>query len=355
MIITPNMELNSWSSVGDFYNHTQLATNWSFIDLHDHSAGKGVKLTASLSIVAGTINTALFAAGSVTSSVIGNQAVETINIANQAVGTAQLANGAVTNAQLGADAVETANIATGAVGTAQIANNAVTLAQLAQGATPYRMKVISASASYTAVSGDFLIVGEAAVITFPPAVDNATVGMIAGASTLFYEFVGHLGTENFYAQGFESGVTTGVQGGPSSILIFQAIGGNWYAVQGEYDSGWVPLSTMGLLTNIDAGAGAFTPAARLIGDRLTFRGNLVNSTGGTVTAGTTIFTLPTFMRPASLMYPSVPWGPVSTAPTANAGFLIDTSGDISVFFQASGEAWPIGDYLYLDGTTVMIR
>jgi len=42
---TTNMSLNVWDQLSDAYNHTQLAANWTTIDVHDHTGGtKGIKI-----------------------------------------------------------------------------------------------------------------------------------------------------------------------------------------------------------------------------------------------------------------------------------------------------------------------
>lgn len=43
-ITTVNMGLTSWSSLTDVFSHTALSANWTALDLHDHSAGKGVQI-----------------------------------------------------------------------------------------------------------------------------------------------------------------------------------------------------------------------------------------------------------------------------------------------------------------------
>jgi hypothetical protein len=46
MRTTPQMGLTSWDQAGDFYNYAQLAGNWSIVDFHDHSPGKGTPVSA---------------------------------------------------------------------------------------------------------------------------------------------------------------------------------------------------------------------------------------------------------------------------------------------------------------------
>lgn len=43
-LITPQMSLRVWDQLGDNYDHTQLADNWSKVDNHDHTTGKGPQI-----------------------------------------------------------------------------------------------------------------------------------------------------------------------------------------------------------------------------------------------------------------------------------------------------------------------
>lgn len=40
------MGLRIWSQLSDLYNHDQLADNWSKVDLHDHTPGRGIRVPA---------------------------------------------------------------------------------------------------------------------------------------------------------------------------------------------------------------------------------------------------------------------------------------------------------------------
>lgn len=41
MIVLPNMGLVKWDTVNDNFSHEQLAANWTAVDEHDHTVGKG--------------------------------------------------------------------------------------------------------------------------------------------------------------------------------------------------------------------------------------------------------------------------------------------------------------------------
>lgn len=40
----PNMGLRAWNLPGDNFNYTELAANWTKVDNHDHTSGKGVQI-----------------------------------------------------------------------------------------------------------------------------------------------------------------------------------------------------------------------------------------------------------------------------------------------------------------------
>lgn len=88
-----NMGLVSWTSGNDFFSSSDLSANWSKVDAHDHTTGKGVQIP-----------------------------------------TAGLANGAVTGAKLAADAVDGSKILDGSVNSAELASNAVTNVKILDGA-----------------------------------------------------------------------------------------------------------------------------------------------------------------------------------------------------------------------------
>jgi hypothetical protein len=79
--ITPNMGLTKWDLSSDPYDHTQLAANFSAIDLHDHSTGKGVKI-GSGGIANNAIITALIASGAVTTNQILDGTITLADISN---------------------------------------------------------------------------------------------------------------------------------------------------------------------------------------------------------------------------------------------------------------------------------
>lgn len=105
MFITPNMGLTAWDLGTDPYDHSQLAANFSQLDQHDHSVGKGLQIQtagiANLSITSGKI--------------AANAVVPTTHISADSIPQSRLADDSVGNGELQDNAVNSANILNGAV------------------------------------------------------------------------------------------------------------------------------------------------------------------------------------------------------------------------------------------------
>jgi hypothetical protein len=95
MITTPSMGLKRWDQPNDIFSYTELSDNFNLLDLHDHTAGKGVQ-------------------------------IPTNGLANLSVTNPKLAAGAVDSSKLAAGAVNNAALGTGAVTTGKIADDGVT-------------------------------------------------------------------------------------------------------------------------------------------------------------------------------------------------------------------------------------
>lgn len=89
-ITTTNMTLTSWTSSSDLFSNTQLDGNWQKIDAHDHSSGKGVKISAS------GLNTS-----AVTATQLASNAVTTVKILDANVTAAKLGSNSVLAAAIG--------------------------------------------------------------------------------------------------------------------------------------------------------------------------------------------------------------------------------------------------------------
>lgn len=117
---TTNMALQSWDQVGDIYDHAQLAGNWSKVDQHDHTSGKG------LQIPSGGIEDAAITAAKLASTPL----IDTAQLVDSAVTTGKILNGTILTGDLAANAVETTNIKNDAVTTAKILDANVTTSKI---------------------------------------------------------------------------------------------------------------------------------------------------------------------------------------------------------------------------------
>lgn len=134
---TTNMALQSWDQVGDIYDHTQLANNWSKLDQHNHTSGKGLR-----------IPTDGIEDGAITADKLSSvPLINTAQLIDGSVTTAKILDGTILVGDLADDAVEAAKIKDNAVTTAKILNANVTPAKLSA-----TSKVISASATGTSTS-----------------------------------------------------------------------------------------------------------------------------------------------------------------------------------------------------------
>ena len=76
-----NMGLIKWDSVSDYFSHTQLAANFQAIDDHDHSAGKGVQISAA-GLASSAVGTTQLATNSVTTTKITDANVTDAKLAS---------------------------------------------------------------------------------------------------------------------------------------------------------------------------------------------------------------------------------------------------------------------------------
>ena len=103
MFTTPNMGLTAWDLGSDPYDHSQLAANFSQVDLHDHTTGKGLQIPSG-------------------------------GIANNAITSTKIAAGAVLpNTHLPADSIDASRLAADSVGNSELADNSVTAANIVNG------------------------------------------------------------------------------------------------------------------------------------------------------------------------------------------------------------------------------
>lgn len=90
---SPNIGLRVWDLSDDSYDHGELASNWTKVDQHDHTSGKGVKIPRG-------------------------------GIADDAIGPDQLAEDSVTSAHIVDGTIQGSDIAPGAIGITQLSPSA---------------------------------------------------------------------------------------------------------------------------------------------------------------------------------------------------------------------------------------
>lgn len=157
------------------------------------------------------------------------------------------------------------------------------------------------SASASAVSGQAIITSGASAITITlPAHANGQIVAVKNGSTGGTTVSGSSiqGPGLSSASSFPLGAV-----GAFAVLIDD--GTSWHFLGGQQDTGWVALT---LTSGIVQGAGAYVPAARVVGDEGRLRGIIQNTSGGTITSPATV---PSVARPASLV--------AATGATTSAG------------------------------------
>lgn len=108
--ITTNMLLTIWDSDDDFFDGSQLAGNWTAVDVHNHTPGHGT-LIPSGGLADGAITTAKIAADAVTPDKIPNNSITGSELANNAIATQHLTDASVTTPKIADGAVTPAKIA----------------------------------------------------------------------------------------------------------------------------------------------------------------------------------------------------------------------------------------------------
>lgn len=148
-----NMGLTVWDLPEDPFSRSALANNWTAVDRHDHSAGRGQQI--------GTLG-------------IQNNAITTTKLADQAVETDKLANDSVTESKLANDSVAGQHIQDEAIITDKLANNSVTTAKLFDNAVT-TVKIADAAVTNPKLDNDSVTTAKVqdSSITEPKLADNA--------------------------------------------------------------------------------------------------------------------------------------------------------------------------------------
>jgi hypothetical protein len=109
MFLTLNMGLRAWDQGNDEYDHAELANNWTAVDQHDHTTGKGVRIP---------------------SGGLADGAVTSVKIAPNAVTPDKIPDGSLTQAELAPDSVGSVQIQPNAVGNSELQDGSVTPSKL---------------------------------------------------------------------------------------------------------------------------------------------------------------------------------------------------------------------------------
>lgn len=105
MFVTPNMGLTAWDLGTDPYDHAQLSSNFSAIDAHNHTTGKGLQIPTG-----GIVDSAITSA-----KIAGDAVVPTTHIPVDSIPQSRLADNSVGAGELQDNSVDTAAIINGAV------------------------------------------------------------------------------------------------------------------------------------------------------------------------------------------------------------------------------------------------
>ena len=196
---------------------------------------------------------------------------------------------------------------------------------------PLGLIPVATSTSGSAVSGQAVITtGSSAVtITLPTATQGAMVAVTnrtTNVATVAGSNIQGIGLSS--ASSFPLGTV-----GASVVLLSD--GTNWVQIAGRQDSGWLALS-LGSGVSVSGGLSDYTPAARLDGDTVRLCGTIANTSGSSIGAGSTIFTLP-----SASMYPAHSTNASATSYGGGVSSTLDLSisGSGAAVESSSGPGW----------------
>lgn len=164
------------------------------------------------------------------------------------------------------------------------------------------------STNATANSGDLVLLSGAVTCTLPAPAANAVVGVFCAATGTPGTVSGTL----IDGVGLSSASSFPVSSG--ACVLLTSDGSRWHIISGKQDSGWTNIT----LVNGWASGGGYTPATRLIGDQVFFRGSL----NGNSATGSTVCTLAASFRPTS----SVLLGTNVQIPLSTSGVITISPG-----------------------------
>ncbi len=202
-------------------------------------------------------------------------------------------------------------------------------------AIPTVLAPISKATSYAAVNGNLVNVTATATITSPAAAGGAVFGVIANyGATNASPVTLTTASGYFIGPGIAASTSSILLGTVGANVSFYSDGTNWYLTSGAQDSGWIGASLGNSWVTVTT-----APAYRLVGNRVTLRGNM---NGGLTTS--IAFTLPSNSRPAVAVIASAS----GNSSGAIAAYLaIPTAGTVTPDFTGAGAI------IFLDGVTFL--
>lgn len=207
----------------------------------------------------------------------------------------------------------------------------------------------TAATSTTAAAGLSYVVSPSQTLTYPASPTKGDLiraiagSTVTGATAVVVAASGGKGINGLGL----SSASSFKLGTPGAHATAQYDGTNWQIIDGQQDTGWVALT---LATNWIAVVStvAFTPSARVAGDRAYMAGAAKNNTGATwnVASGTALATLPSFAIPASPVnfpacqtngtYIGISVQPIGGSP---AGGIFNAAAAIAANQNLSFEGW----------------
>lgn len=183
----------------------------------------------------------------------------------------------------------------------------------------------TATASRSLVAGESALANPSTTLTLPSAPSQGDAVRVVPGSAVTGSAqvtVAASGGKVINGKGL-SAASSFVLGIPFAFVTLQYDGTAWQIVEGQRDTGWVPLT---LSTGWAATSGTWVPAARLCGDSVAMRGQATGSSPGSSIAHLTAPFIPSVITGAgSPTIPVLVFHGVSSTPTGGAVKYFDST------------------------------